>query len=121
MKSLLFFIAGMLTTIFVVFLISAGSQLNERHGLTIFPEPKGIISTNQLRVFQVVEPNMALAETNESYYEQIVVLVTNDEGKYYYDNEIIKIPSQKKARQTGVYKYKTTSGDYKTVPVVRIE
>jgi hypothetical protein len=117
MKSLLFFIAGMLTTIFVVFLINAGSQPR----LTIFPEPKGIISANQLRVFQVVEPNMALVATNESYYEQKMVLVTNDEGKYYYDDEIIKIPSQKKARQIGVYKYKTTSGDYKTVPVVRIE
>lgn len=118
----MFYIAGVLTTLFVLFLIYVGNQPAElgRQGLTMFAEKGDVISTSQLKVFQVLEPNMALAHTSESY-NGIVVLVVNEEGKYYYDDEIIKIPAQKRVRQVGVYKYNTENNFKKTIPVVRVE
>ena len=48
-----------------------------------------------------------------------VVLLINDEGKLYYDDEIIKVPQGQQAKQMGIYQYSTESG-YKTVPIVKI-
>ena len=41
-------------------------------------------------------------------------------GKSYYDDQIIKIPSGKCVKQIGVYKYQTKDGFEKTVPIVDI-
>ena len=43
----------------------------------------------------------------------------NDEGKYYYDHEIVKVPSGKVARQVGIFKYTSGGGLDRTVPVVK--
>ena len=42
------------------------------------------------------------------------------ELEYYYDDEIVNVPSGKVVRQTGIYKYQTKSEDYKTVPIIEI-
>ena len=49
-----------------------------------------------------------------------VYLLVNDEGKYYYDNELVKVPKGYQARQMGVYRYPTKSKDIRTVPVIQI-
>ena len=41
------------------------------------------------------------------------------EGKYYYDHEIVKVPSGKVARQVGIFKYTSGGGLDRTVPVVK--
>jgi hypothetical protein len=124
-KVLLFgsgFVAGIIATIIVAYLITAANQSNAGLlGLMVFPE-KGecITSRGEIQVFQVLKPNMALAETGK-YPDQIMVLLINYEGKSYYDEQKIKIPANKCARQIGTYQYTTNSGMNKTVPAVVIE
>ena len=50
----------------------------------------------------------------------LLYLLRNNDGKYYYDDEIVGVPSGKVVRQTGIYKYQTKSEDYKTVPIIEI-
>ena len=124
MKTALIFIAGMMTTVVIMFFIGGLSE-NSLSGFTKFPEKAGCISGNEFKVFQVLEPNVALAsgkspgESAGNLFLGVTVLFM-DENKHYYDDEIIKIPSGKCARQIGSYKYETRNGIYKTVPVVSI-
>jgi hypothetical protein len=116
------FVAGILATIIVAYLITAANQSNDGlPGLTIFPE-KGecITSRGEIEIFQVLKPNMALAETG-NLPDQIMVLLINYEGKSYYDDQKIRIPVNKCARQIGTYQYTANIGMVKTVPVVIIE
>ncbi len=116
------FIAGILATILFAFFVSVFNQPNDGLvGLTIFPEKGECITTkNEIAIFQVVEPNMALAKTGE-YSDGIVVLLINYDGKSYYDDQKIIIPANKCARQIGTYEYSTKMGIDKTVPAVVIE
>ena len=50
-----------------------------------------------------------------------MVLLINYDGKSYYDNQKIIVPSKKCARQIGTYQYMTRMGIGKTVPAVVIE
>lgn len=124
-KVLLFasgFIAGIIVTILVLILITIANQPNDDLlGLTIFPE-KGdcIINSGDIEVFQVLRPNVALARTGE-FLDGIVVLLINDDGKSYYDEQKIRIPAGKCARQRGTFQYTTKDDSIKTVPVVAIE
>ena len=63
---------------------------------------------------------MALAETGK-YTDRLMVLLINYDGKSYYDDQKIKIPANKCARQIGTYQYHTKMGIDKTVPAVVIE
>lgn len=140
MKKVLIYIAGIITGIILTILISLFLAQSADNGITMFEKPGDCISANQLKVFQVIDSGVALAHAavieefdgNGSYRESIsamadelsfmngtIVLIINDEGKYYYDEEIIEIPSGKQARQVGVYKYSTSTG-YKTVPIIKI-
>jgi len=136
------FVAGILATILALFLISKVMDTPNDDGLlglTIFPEKgecitteykktdydlnKGLVTTvvNEIEIFQVLAPNMALAWTGD-YGNRIVVLLINYEGKTYYDDQKIKIPANKCARQIGTYQYTTRKDNFgKTVPAVVIE
>lgn len=114
MKSLLFFIFGIITAFFIVFLFVLGEENTE---IITFSQEEECIGKKQFTVFQVTGDNMALASGDNG----IVVFLTNKEGKYYYDEEIIKVPSKKCAKQIGLFKYKTKDDRYKTVPMVSIE
>lgn len=124
-KLLLFssgFIAGIIATLLVAILINVTNQPNDgRVGLTMFPEKGDCIKAKgEIEVFQVLEPNMALANTGD-ILNGIVVLLINHDGKSYYDEQKIKIPAGKCARQVGTYQYTTKNETVKTVPVVVIE
>jgi len=132
------FVAGIAATVFVVFLIYVANKSNDGLlGLTMFPEKGECISTeyektdydlkkrrlvttvmNDLEVFQVLAPNMALARTHDF----TVVLLINYDGISYYDDQKIQIPANKCARQVGTYQYTTKRDNFgKTVPAVVIE
>jgi len=132
------FVAGIAATVFVVFLIYVANKPNDGLlGLTIFPEKGECISTeyektdydmkkrrrvttvmNDIEVFQVLAPNMALARTHDF----TVVLLINYDGISYYDDQKIQIPANKCARQIGTYQYTTKRDNFgKTVPAVVIE
>ncbi len=126
MKKILLFVGGFITGIIVTVLVALSFSVdnqpdNDLSGLTIFSERGECIKTgNEIKVFQVLKPNMALANTGD-FSDGIVVLLVNYDGKYYYDDEKIKIPGDKCARQRGIYQYTTKNNQEKTVPVIVIE
>jgi hypothetical protein len=126
MKQLLLFISGLITGVFATFIVvnifgSAGQSSDGLVGLSLF-EKKAECITEQgdLEIFQVLKSNMALAETG-NYPDRIMVLLINNVGKSYYDDQKVKIPDNKCARHIGTYQYTTKIGIQKTVPAVVIE
>jgi hypothetical protein len=145
MKFLIFiggFVAGILTTIFAIYVYSIANKPNDGLlGLTIFEEKGECITitsknkSSEIDIFQVIAPNAALATmkyySDEKLYggktyrnydigNDLVVLLINYDDKTYYDDQKIDI-SKKCARQIGVYQYETKIKFGKTVPVVVIE
>ncbi|NGM61142.1 hypothetical protein G5B30_04330 [Sphingobacterium sp. SGG-5] len=121
MKFLGGFITGVAGTILALFLIYSVSESDDTlTGLTMFSEKGECITKNNLKIFQTVKPNMALAEFGK-YPNKILVLLLNYENKSYYDEQKIPIPTGKCARQIGTYQYRTKMEVLKTVPVVVIE
>ena len=121
-------IVGVLGTLLVLYLLySPNNQTSDSssgglYGLTIFPEKGECVPTGGgLEVLQVVKPNMALSYTDQGYDSRILVLLINYDGKSYYDDQKIKIPTGKCARQIGTYQYKTNMRIDKTVTAVVIE
>lgn len=124
------FIAGILATFFAIYVYSETNKPNDGGlvGLTIFEEEGECISKNEIEIFQVINQNSALAKTVEygkygirNYSDEIVVLIIDYNGKTFYDEQKIKIPKNKCARQIGIYQYETKNKFGKTVPAVVIE
>lgn len=146
MKKGLFFVSGLVTGVVIAFLAvfvlsiyfgknteqvaDKKSELgletvadNEDDGVVIFDEPGDIIEEKSFEVFQVVESNAALVRGKSSYsdlYIGTVYLLVNNKGKYYYDDEIVKVPHGKDVRQIGIYQYLTKNEIKKTVPIIAI-
>lgn len=115
------FVAGVLATIFVGYIMVVADKPNDGLlGLTLFSEKGECVTKKAIEVFQVLKPNMALAETG-NYPDRIMLLLINYDNKSYYDDQKIKIPANKCARQIGTYQYTTKIGMEKTVPAVVIE
>ena len=127
MKKLVIFILGILVGVAITLIVAGVAVSNNKDGLTFFERPGECLSTQPFEVMQVVGDNFALAhevEYNSVFGRymptDLLVLVTNDDGEYYYDEQIIKIPKGKCMRQVGVYKYRTKMELDKTVPNVKI-
>jgi hypothetical protein len=135
MKSWGLFFAGVFVGIIVMAFIdilkisSDGPDKNETEivdekddGVTMFDEPGEIFSETSFRVFQVLEKGAALVSGNTKYgtYGGINCLLINREGKLYYDDEIVKVPQGKVAKQVGVYQYPNREDMIKTVPIIMI-
>ena len=122
---LLGFISGIVLTFVTLFVIGASQTINNR--VTIFEQPGECLSTNNFEVMQVVEDGCALAHEVKwnSILERymptdLLVLVINDNGEHYYDDQLIKVPKGKCMRQIGIYKYPTKMEIEKTVPIVKL-
>lgn len=131
MKKIWIFLAGMGTGMILLFVILMVIAKVNNSGVTTFQEPGEIIEGDAFEVFQVLPSGDALAYVQESYsfdfdkierYKDtyVIVLLPCNEGKTYYDDQFIKIPEGKCARQIGVYKYTNNMNSEKTVPVVGI-
>lgn len=96
-------------------------QVENDNNITWFDEPGDIVNEKSYKVLQVISQDAALvnAQSYSDLYTGTVYLITNDEGKYYYDDQIIKAPTGKVIRQIGIYRYETRTG-YKTVPIIMI-
>lgn len=136
------FVAGILTTILFIYLISVKQKTNDGLiGLEMFSKKGECITSAkknkscEIKIFQVLAPNAALGNIN--YYsdkkiyggdtyrsydigEDVVVLLINYEDKTYYDDQKFEV-SNKCVRQIGTYQYQTKRDFEKTVPVVVIE
>lgn len=141
-------VTGIVLSILISFLYITNKEnpIEEEPGITMFDEPGDSIDANLFKVFQVINSKIALAfcvnelltpnvpdknlqsllnmlsqnlQNVQAVSQGTVVLLINDEGKLYYDDEIIKVPQGQQAKQMGIYQYSTESG-YKTVPIVKI-
>lgn len=123
MKKVLIFIAGIVTGAILMLVIAAliGNSSNGESS-TFFEKEGDCISENNFEVFQVLDSGDALAnEIDElSISTGLMVLFLCDEGKSYYDDQVIKVPEGKCAKQIGTFKYSTKAGFDKTVPIVSI-
>lgn len=128
MKKILIFLAGMATMfiLIVIFGITTNSTgYNGHRGLTLFEKDTQSIVAKQLKVMQVIEPNMALSHSTnkpDANYDpdEILVLLLGDKNTSYYDDQKINIPEGKSLKHVGTYQYESKSGK-KTVPAVEIK
>ena len=125
MKIVCIFIGGVVTGAILVVVVSmliAGGNSTYK-GITLFEKEGECISENSFKVFQVLDSGEALAnEVKQGYLipTGLTVLFLNEDGLSYYDDQVIKIPSGKCAKQIGIFKYSAKSGMEKTVPIVGI-
>ena len=127
MKKWLIFGGGVLTGVVLTFLfafIFSASRSNGDDDITWFEKPGDVIEANAFEVFQVLSDDAALVH-GQSYedleiFSGAVYLLTNEDGKYYYDDEVVRVPEGKVARQVGIYRYQTESKFEKTVPIIQI-
>lgn len=89
-------------------------------GLTLLKQKGQCITKRNLKIFQTMQPDAALAEFGE-FPNNTLVLLVNKSGIVYYDSQRIVVPKNQCARQIGTYQYETKIGVAKTVPVVIIE
>lgn len=138
MKKWVVFLLGVLTGVIFMFAIafilnSSNSSVtndtelveaeNEVNGVTLFKEPGEIIEDRDFEVFQVIAKNAALVmgkSVDSDLYLGTIYMLMNDEEKYYYDEEKIKVPKEKVVRQMGIYQYHTKDDIIKTVPIICI-
>lgn len=123
------FVAGVLSTFLVLYIISTTNKSSDSiEGLIIFETKGDCLDSDEIEVFQVLKPNMALATAVKyedyeirSITDEIVILLIDNEGKTFYDQQKVKIPDSQCARQIGTYQYNTKDDFVKTVPAVVVE
>jgi hypothetical protein len=136
-KSILIFIAGIITGFILTILLALILQpRNTDENLQLFEKPAQEIKANSFRVMQVLPDGSALAmvdnisntldnalsSTADNSVENgtIVLFLNNNNNTNYYDRQIITRPSGKHFRQIGIYRYITKQEIMKTVPVIAI-
>ena len=124
-KKILIYVAGVITgvvlTILFAVLFTSNNSVN--NGITLFEQEGDCVSDNSFEVFQVLDTGDALANEIEpglSIGTGMTVLFLNDGKTSYYDNQVIKIPSLKCAKQVGIFKYNSNAGLERTIPIVEI-
>lgn len=124
---LLGIISGIAITFIAAFILTYSTNIKE-NGMTFFENPGECLSTGSFEIFQVIDKNKALAyeidhagfSSSYTSHTDLLVLLINEDGTYYYDDQVIDIPDGKCARQVGIYKYPTKDERYKTVPIVKL-
>lgn len=133
MKKIWIYLLGVLTGIVITILalVIIGAVMNAKNdpgarmtnGMTFFEEQGDIVEPSSVKVFQALGAGAALAHCkgNEKFdmYGDPIVLLYNEEGTPYYDDQIVKSPAGKCFRQVGIYRYSSRMGD-KTVPIVML-
>ena len=127
MNKILIFLAGMATMFMLMVAVGPTTNStddNGHPGLKLFEKGGQTIVAKQVRIMQVIKPNMALAHSTEKPDEiydrdQILVLLLGDKNTSYYDDQKINIPEGKSLKHVGMFQYEAKSGS-KTVPAVEI-
>lgn len=92
-------------------------------GKILFVKPGDCVSRKNFEVQEVLESGDAIAlEIRETISEYVLtsnleVLILAQEGSNFYNNQIVKVPQGKCARQIGNYKYQQY-GNTKTIPII---
>lgn len=131
MKKIWVYLLGVLTGIVITIIVLAiiGVATNAKNapstrmsnGMSFFEEPGNVIEPASVKVFQALGDGAALAHCKgqEPYdwYGDPIVLLYNEDGIPYYDDQIVNASSGKCFRQVGIYRYSSRMGE-KTVPIV---
>ena len=130
MRKIWVYLFGVLSGVVLAFLASYIINKTKLSGITFFDEPGEIMTVqslfgkteivNSLEVFQTLGEGAALAKGNDLYSYDLIVLLWNDEGEPYYNNQDVIAPKGKCFRQIGIYKYESKDKMYRTVPVVTL-
>ena len=115
-------LTGVIATFLFLFLLGSLRDNQNNNDIQYFQKPGDCITKNDLQVFQVLEIGALAHElkpTDWGTTNGLVVLIYSDNISFY-DEQKIKIPKNKCARQIGVYTYETKNNNIKTVPVVEI-
>ena len=92
-------------------------------GKTLFDKPGDCVSRKNFEVQKVLESGDAIAlEIRETisghvFTSDLEVLILAQEGSNFYNNQIVKTPQGKCARQIGNYKYQNY-GTTKVIPII---
>lgn len=117
------FIFGFISGIIVSFIALAfiGYVNTHNEALKFYEDPKmeHCLNLKELKVFQVLETNIALASPTD--YSEKIFLVLGQEGQQFYDTEKITPKKNQCFKQKGTYQYQSKNGIYHTVPAVAIE
>lgn len=120
MKGFLCFIAGFIVGIGCIMLLGVVASSTD-DGKTFFVEPGDcIVSSGSLEVFQASAGAGALVKRKNASYDDLIMLLHTDDNVAFYDEQVIKIPAGKCARQIGVYEYTNRADMVRTVPIVKI-
>ena len=128
MKNWGLFLGGVVTGIALTFLFAVifnqcSNEGTPKIGVKDFEKPGKVINEKSVKVLQVISDNAALVNGQDDDFPELysgaVYLIRNNDGEYYYDEQIINLPKGKNFRQTGIYEYNTRSG-YKTVAIIEI-
>ncbi len=131
MKNNIFtFVSGVVVGAFIMLLVggvvsSNSKEYSDNNGIELFEKEGDCVSENSFKVFQVLDSGDALANEMGQGFEAdiptgLTVLFLKENGRSYYDDQLIRVPSGKCAKQIGTFRYSTKLDIEKTVPVVRI-
>lgn len=94
---------------------------------TLFDKPGDCVSRKNFKVQKVLESGDAIAleireisSSGSVYTSDLKVLILAQEGSNFYDNQIVKAPQGKCARQIGNYKYQQY-GNTKVIPIIAFQ
>ena len=105
---------------------NATTAKKNNSGKTLFDKPGDCVSRKNFQVQKVLESGDAIAlEVRESisgyvFTSDLEVLILAQEGSNFYNNQIVKAPQGKCARQIGNYKYQEY-GNTKVIPIISFE
>lgn len=93
--------------------------------VTVFSDNENCISTREFEVLQALNDGGALAREctllDGCAYQNQLVYLDWQPNIDYYDDMIVKVPSNKCAVRDGVYKYTNKQDILKTVPIIKFE
>lgn len=110
-------ITGVLLTIAFAWVVNTRNS-SETEDIVWFDKPGEIVDENEFMVMQVLADHAALVMGGKHVGE--IFLLSNAEGKYYYDAETVKVPKGMVVRQVGIYRYLTPKNREKTVRAIII-
>lgn len=120
-------LSGMFLLLFLVFFWGmSGTSENDTGELKMFDEPGECISTNNFKVQKILESGdaiaveIAIASPGVDITSDLEVLIPAQNGREFYDNQILNNPDGGCVRQIGIYKYKEYSR-MKVIPIVSFE
>lgn len=118
-KSILIYLAGVISGIFLLFIVGLISNSANRSGgdITMYSNPQERLSEKKFTVIQVNSDGSAIAVAD--YGTKAVLFQAKGNGSYY-DDQVITIPQGKVFRQIGTFRYENTEHMIKTIPVVDI-